>query len=64
MANSAMMGGAYRAKHALFKDKLTFDDILNTLAEPKLVCQPYDDADSVSFSFFVFDLPFCIKPVN
>ncbi|OXU26563.1 hypothetical protein TSAR_014717 [Trichomalopsis sarcophagae] len=43
----AMMGAAYRAKHALFKDKLKFEDILNTLPEPKLVCQPYDDAESI-----------------
>ncbi|XP_016840700.1 xylulose kinase-like isoform X2 [Nasonia vitripennis] len=47
IANSAMMGAAYRAKHALFKDKLKFEDILNTLPEPKLVCQPYDDAESI-----------------
>lgn len=46
-----MMGGAYRAKHALFKDKLSFDDILNSLPEPELVCKPYDDADSVSLKF-------------
>ncbi|KAJ8684028.1 hypothetical protein QAD02_019820 [Eretmocerus hayati] len=45
--NSAMMGAAYRAKHALFREKLKFDDILQSLPEPKLVCRPYDDAERI-----------------
>ncbi|XP_014219872.1 xylulose kinase-like isoform X2 [Copidosoma floridanum] len=46
-ANSAMMGGAYRAKHALYKDELAFSDIINKLPEAKLLCQPYDDAAKI-----------------
>lgn len=48
MANSAMMGAAYQAKHALFKNECDFNEITRCLPEPKLVCRPYDDADSVS----------------
>lgn len=53
MTNSAMMGGAYRAKHALYSDKLNFGDILKSLPEPKLLCQPYDDAAEVNNQFFL-----------
>ncbi|XP_014238905.1 xylulose kinase-like [Trichogramma pretiosum] len=45
--NSAMMGGAYRAKHALRKHELSFEDVLESLPEPRLVCRPYDDANSI-----------------
>ncbi|XP_011504993.1 PREDICTED: xylulose kinase-like [Ceratosolen solmsi marchali] len=47
VVNSAMMGGAYRAKHGLLKDKYKFDDILNSLPEPQLLCRPHDDADRI-----------------
>lgn len=54
-----MLGGAYRAKHAMYKDKLSYDDILGKLPEPQLTCQPYDDAESVSLfeplTFYLFN---------
>lgn len=48
MANSAMLGGAYRAKHALVKKERSYDEVLECLPEPNLICQPYDDAECVS----------------
>ncbi|KAG7213110.1 hypothetical protein KM043_002433 [Ampulex compressa] len=47
MANSAMMGAAYQAKHALLRNEHTFDEITCCLPEPKLICRPYDDAESI-----------------
>ncbi|EFN82885.1 xylulose kinase isoform X1 [Harpegnathos saltator] len=46
-ANSAMMGAAYRAKHGLFRESCSFDEIIRCLPELTLVCQPYDDAESI-----------------
>ena len=48
VANSAMMGAAYRAKFALLKKDFSYEDILKSLPEPTIVCEPYDDADTVS----------------
>lgn len=43
-----MMGAAYQAKHGLLRNKCNFDEIVKCLPELTLVCQPYDDAESVS----------------
>ena len=51
IANSAMMGAAYRAKIALLKNEHNFEDVLKILPDPSLICEPYDDADSVSVLF-------------
>lgn len=48
MRNSAVMGAAYQAKHGLYRDKQSFEQITKCLPEPKLVCQPYNDAEFVS----------------
>ncbi|KOC59536.1 Xylulose kinase, partial [Habropoda laboriosa] len=47
VANSAMMGAAYQAKHALLRNESSFDEITRCLPEPTLVCRPYDDAESI-----------------
>ncbi|XP_053980420.1 xylulose kinase isoform X1 [Hylaeus volcanicus] len=47
IANSAMLGAAYQAKHALLRNESSFDEITRCLPEPTLVCRPYDDADSI-----------------
>lgn len=47
IANSAMMGAAYQAKHALLRNKLNFDEITRCLPEPTIVCKPYADAESI-----------------
>ncbi|XP_033226806.1 xylulose kinase [Belonocnema kinseyi] len=47
LTNSAMMGAAYRAKFALLKNESTYEDILKSLPEPTIVCEPYDDADTI-----------------
>ncbi|XP_020281760.1 xylulose kinase [Pseudomyrmex gracilis] len=46
-ANSAMMGAAYHAKHGLLRNNCSFDEITRCLPELTLVCQPYDDAESI-----------------
>ncbi|XP_058802917.1 xylulose kinase isoform X10 [Phymastichus coffea] len=46
-ANSAVLGAAYRAKHALLEDGRSFEELLSCLPEPTLVCQPYPDAESI-----------------
>ncbi|EFN69877.1 Xylulose kinase [Camponotus floridanus] len=46
--NSAMMGAAYQAKYGLFHNNCSFDEITRCLPEPTPVCQPHDDAESVS----------------
>lgn len=43
-----MMGAAYQAKYGLFHNNCSFDEITRCLPEPTPVCQPYDDAESVS----------------
>ena len=43
-----MMGAAYQAKYALFRNERNFDEITRCLPEPTLVCRPYDDAETVS----------------
>lgn len=47
LANSAMLGGAYQAKHGLLYGKKTFQEITKCLPEPQLVCQPYKDAETI-----------------
>ncbi|XP_012286232.1 xylulose kinase isoform X2 [Orussus abietinus] len=47
VSNSARMGAAYQAKHALTRDRCTFAEITKDLPEPRLACQPYDDAESI-----------------
>ncbi|XP_012268457.2 xylulose kinase isoform X2 [Athalia rosae] len=47
IANSAMLGGAYQAKHGFLQGKKTFQEITNCLPEPKLLCEPYKDAKFV-----------------
>ncbi|XP_036143453.1 xylulose kinase [Monomorium pharaonis] len=47
IANSAMMGAAYQAKHGLLRNKYSFDEITRSASELMLVCQPYDDAESI-----------------
>ena len=42
-----MMGAAYQAKHGLLRNECNFDEITRCLPEPKLVCHPYDDAESI-----------------
>lgn len=52
VTNSAVLGAAYQAKHALHRNELTFEQITNSIPEPTLLCTPYNDADSVNtFSF-------------
>ncbi|XP_077274368.1 xylulose kinase isoform X2 [Temnothorax americanus] len=46
-ANSAMMGAAYQAKHGLLRNNCSFNEITRCLPELTLVCQPYDDAESI-----------------
>ncbi|EZA55801.1 hypothetical protein DMN91_011506 [Ooceraea biroi] len=46
-ANSAMMGAAYQAKHGLLRATCSFDEITRCLPELTLMCQPYDDAESI-----------------
>ncbi|XP_011871845.1 PREDICTED: xylulose kinase isoform X2 [Vollenhovia emeryi] len=46
-ANSAMMGAAYQAKHGLLRNNYSFDEITRCLPDLTLVCQPYDDAESI-----------------
>ncbi|XP_015183446.1 PREDICTED: xylulose kinase isoform X3 [Polistes dominula] len=47
VTNSAMMGAAYQAKHGLLRNECNFEEITACLPEPKLVCRPYDDAESI-----------------
>ncbi|XP_008557575.1 xylulose kinase [Microplitis demolitor] len=47
IANSAVLGAAYLAKYALHKDKNNFKEITKYIPEPKLVCSPYSDAESI-----------------
>lgn len=42
-----MMGAAYQAKHGLLRNEFSFEEITACLPEPILVCQPYDDAESI-----------------
>ncbi|GJQ81579.1 hypothetical protein Trydic_g9954 [Trypoxylus dichotomus] len=46
-ANSAVLGAAYQAKHALLRDSQTITSIRLLLPEPKLLCQPYKDAAEI-----------------
>uniref|UniRef100_A0A0C9REN4 Xylulose kinase n=1 Tax=Fopius arisanus TaxID=64838 RepID=A0A0C9REN4_9HYME len=47
MANSAVLGGAYQAKHALHRHESSFEQITSSIPEPTLLCRPYSDAESV-----------------
>lgn len=47
-----MLGAAYQAKHGLLQNKCSFDEIIRSLPEFTLACQPYDDAESVSKTNF------------
>lgn len=44
-----MLGGAYQAKHGLLRGNKTFQEITESLPEPKLICEPYQDAESVRY---------------
>lgn len=60
-----MMGAAYRAKYGLLRDKCNFDEIIRSLPELTIACQPYDDAESVSIKkidisqFFIVAIDDC-----
>ncbi|KAG8036989.1 hypothetical protein G9C98_004311 [Cotesia typhae] len=47
VANSAVLGAAYLAKYALHRDKNNFQEITKYIPEPKLLCTPYSDAESI-----------------
>ncbi|CAL7933877.1 unnamed protein product [Xylocopa violacea] len=53
MANSAVMGAVYQAKHVLLRNECNFDEITRCLPEPTLACRPYNDADSIYKSMVV-----------
>ena len=53
VANSAMMGAAYQAKHGLLRNESNFDEITRCLPEPTLVCRPYNDAETIYKSMVV-----------
>lgn len=42
-----MLGAAYQAKHGLLKDTANFFDLTSTIPEPKLICEPYNDATEI-----------------
>nr|CAD7577927.1 unnamed protein product [Timema californicum] len=46
-ANSAMLGSAYQAKHALVAERTSFSEMTSCLSPPVLACQPYKDAAQV-----------------
>nr|CAD7434366.1 unnamed protein product [Timema monikensis] len=46
-ANSAMLGSAYQAKHALVAEHTSFSEMTSCLSPPVLACQPYKDASQV-----------------
>nr|CAD7597348.1 unnamed protein product [Timema genevievae] len=46
-ANSAMLGSAYQAKHALVAEHTSFSEMTSCLPPPVLACQPYKDAAQV-----------------
>nr|CAD7449202.1 unnamed protein product [Timema bartmani] len=46
-ANSAMLGSAYQAKHALVAEHTSFSEMTSCLSPPVLACQPYKDAAQV-----------------
>ncbi|XP_015120128.1 xylulose kinase [Diachasma alloeum] len=47
MKNSAVLGGAYQAKHALQGRESSFERITSSIPEPTLLCRPYSDAESI-----------------
>lgn len=57
-----MMGAAYQAKHGLLQNN--FDEITRCLPEFTLVCQPYDDAESVSKTIFLISFIIIINYIN
>lgn len=54
MANSAVLGAAYRAKHGLLREAsgLHFSDMTDGLQPAILACQPYADSDQVTLASF------------
>lgn len=47
IANTAMLGAAYQAKHGLADSQTKFSDLTASLPEPTLVCSPYKDAAQI-----------------
>lgn len=47
IANTAMLGAAYQAKHGLADSKTKFSDLTATLPPPTLVCSPFKDAPQI-----------------
>lgn len=48
IVNSAVLGAAYQAKHAIVHDSgSTFKEMVSHLEQPHLVCQPHRDAASI-----------------
>lgn len=45
--NSAMLGSAYQAKHGLFSNSSSFEEITKNAPQPQVICTPYSDANSV-----------------
>lgn len=58
-----MMGAAYQAKYGLLQNNCSFDEITRCLPELTPVCQPYDDAESVSKINFQISLFIIIDDV-
>nr|CAI5863420.1 unnamed protein product [Callosobruchus analis] len=46
-ANSAALGAGYQAKHGLMKSSLSYEDMMSSLPDPELACEPYHDAEEV-----------------
>ncbi|KAE8745272.1 hypothetical protein FOCC_FOCC008064 [Frankliniella occidentalis] len=47
IANTAMLGAAYQAKHGLLGGEATFSELTASLPPPTLVCSPYKDASQI-----------------
>jgi len=47
VTNSAVLGAAYRAKHGLLRDKLSFQQMTDSLPAPSLASRPYSDSDLI-----------------
>lgn len=54
VANSAVLGAAYRAKHGLLhKEGVSFTKMTESLPPPALACQPYSDSHQVSNNHYL-----------
>lgn len=47
IANSAVLGAAYQAKHGLSGGETDFSVLTDTVPPPALVCNPFKDASQV-----------------